>query len=246
MSRHTASAPDSKLEIPNSKSFTLIELLVVVAIIAVLVAILLPALAGAREQARNVLCMSRVKQVSTGVVCYADEQGGYAPPWCGGSWSKPLYWGDTLIAGHCIPAGDVLVCPSHYPGRWSDWAGWTYGMNRGWPWFSGSADPGVNRAVKLSRPGYWTGERFATVNYMTGGAFEPFDFPLLGDSRLWSGSRDEQCWDFTYPAVLWHPSRVHLRHRGRANVAFADGRVESCNETGLTQYGFCPELGYWE
>lgn len=54
--------------------FTLIELLVVIGIIAVLVSILLPGLAGARNAARDMLCMVNVKQVSTGIQMYLDDQ----------------------------------------------------------------------------------------------------------------------------------------------------------------------------
>jgi len=55
------------------KSFTLIELLVVVAIIAVLVALLLPALATARERAKEVQCASNVRQTVTAVLIYAQS-----------------------------------------------------------------------------------------------------------------------------------------------------------------------------
>ena len=56
----------------RKKSFTLIELLVVVAIIAVLVAILLPSLARARETARGLTCQNNIRQLSLANVQYAD------------------------------------------------------------------------------------------------------------------------------------------------------------------------------
>ncbi len=55
----------------NKKAFTLVELLVVVAIIALLVSILLPALGNARQQARNVVCASQIKQSSMAAFSYA-------------------------------------------------------------------------------------------------------------------------------------------------------------------------------
>jgi prepilin-type N-terminal cleavage/methylation domain-containing protein len=58
-------------------SFTLIELLVVVAIIAVLAALLLPALSNARDSARQIACMNSLKQISTGLHMLADENDGW-------------------------------------------------------------------------------------------------------------------------------------------------------------------------
>ncbi len=61
------------------RAFTLIELLVVIAIIAILAAMLLPALASAREKSRRSACMNNLKQIGTATETYTGEYGGYYP-----------------------------------------------------------------------------------------------------------------------------------------------------------------------
>ena len=61
------------------KGFTLIELLVVVAIIALLVSVLLPALAAAREQSRGLKCLSNLRQLGTCAMYYTMDWNGSLP-----------------------------------------------------------------------------------------------------------------------------------------------------------------------
>ncbi len=63
----------------NQIGFTLIELLVVISIIALLIALLLPTLATARESAKMVICGSNLRQIAIGYNSYAAENGGWFP-----------------------------------------------------------------------------------------------------------------------------------------------------------------------
>ncbi len=66
-----------------SRAFTLIELLVVIAIIAILAAMLLPALASAREKSRRAACTGNLQQMSTALGSYVADYNGYYPSHCG-------------------------------------------------------------------------------------------------------------------------------------------------------------------
>ena len=63
----------------NSR-FTLIELLVVVAVIAILVAMLMPALSKAKDLANRTVCISNLKQLGTALHIYANKHNGWLPP----------------------------------------------------------------------------------------------------------------------------------------------------------------------
>ncbi len=76
----------------NPQGFTLIELLVVIAIIAILAAILFPVFAQAREKARAISCLSNTKQISLGVMMYAQDYDESYPF----AWGRYGTWWETV------------------------------------------------------------------------------------------------------------------------------------------------------
>jgi len=109
-------------------AFTLIELLVVVAIIMLLASLLLPALKKARERAKQVVCLSNLKQTGTTFILYANDYGDHLPGYRMPGGSTSVGWWD-LIVPYGIN-GSKLACLTYQrEGFYNPINGGTYAVN---------------------------------------------------------------------------------------------------------------------
>ena len=127
----------------RKKAFTLVELLVVISIIAILLAVLMPALGKAREQAKKIICGNGQKQIGYALTMYAGSNNNTYPLKAEEIDSRSWLWDISYKTADFIvkAAGNrnVLYCPSASPQ--ADWAMyWRYSECRANSW-NGRANP---------------------------------------------------------------------------------------------------------
>lgn len=184
------------------KSFTLVELLVVIAIIAILAAMLLPALNKARSKAQAIGCINNLKQSGLALMCYAGDFNDRFPVVHSGSFSSPAelpgepQWYTPLLNGYGYQL-EYLRCGGD-AGYDKERTIQSYMVNAMFTFGRAASGISASSRIILSERGFENGE-----------ALEHQCYPGMSEPEDWTGELDSS------------------RHSGAANYLFVDGHAAS-------------------
>jgi prepilin-type N-terminal cleavage/methylation domain-containing protein/prepilin-type processing-associated H-X9-DG protein len=239
--------------------FTLVELMVVVAIIALLISILLPSLAKAREQAKATVCGTQLKGIFSALYMYAQDNRDQLPNfnewWINRGRVERGFWSDRLMP--YVRDAKIYLCPADQRPDWHmldpvQVLAFTY-QNTVTSMTGRIGDPVYNKRggeIKMAPVSYvgncnsWykKGGSEYHARFLTRFKYPAF-FPLLGEGdRGKNSSSDEryQCMEFVQhfcgAKVYQDPESGWTRHDGGSNMLFVDGHVGYFKPNSLRTY----------
>lgn len=228
------------------KAFTLIELLVVISVIALLMAIFMPALEAASSQARSAVCRSNLRQLILANMGYATENDGAyvaaaSDMWDNGGRHRWHGIRNSLndpfdpLRGPLVKylrEGKIKECPERV--EFVRGQAWSVNFEQGCGGY------GYNLTYlgsRLGQKGLTIQQSYSRTAHIAEVA-RPAQTLMFADSAMSTGDRTLIEYSFAEPPfTVWNgvlitgfymsPS-IHFRHRGRANVGWADGHAGGC------------------
>jgi prepilin-type N-terminal cleavage/methylation domain-containing protein/prepilin-type processing-associated H-X9-DG protein len=229
----------------RGRGFTLVELLVVIGVIAILIAILLPALQKAKRAAQTVKCLSNMRQLGMGVQMYMNANRGAIPAasygqyYADGVTERP-YWNGS----HAFPTWRQLIYPFIVSNA-QDLVGTNGAPTPGLPDLKFVYCPANVEGSKTFRDSGngqgWRPSYYANAMNSAGSAIPPMDradrpkaWMKPGQLRsassviiLYEGGQDGSPAGPSSPSPANNPPRYWFMHKNLANYAFADGHAET-------------------